>query len=62
VAQLLGAPPPQWIAPPPGSPAAIRALSSKRVDSRRLREELAVRLRYPSYREGLAAILGKAES
>ena len=61
VAQLLGAPPLQWIAPPPDSPAAIRAGSSKRVDSRRLRQQWAVRLRYPSYREGLAAIVGRAD-
>jgi nucleoside-diphosphate-sugar epimerase len=59
VAQLLGAPALQWIAPPPDSPAAIRAGSSKRVDSRRLREAWGVRLRYPGYREGLAAILAE---
>jgi hypothetical protein len=62
LAQLLGAPPLQWITAAPNSPAAIRAESSKRIDSRRLREAFGVPLRYPSYREGLAAIVGKAES
>ena len=57
VAELLGAPPLQWTAPAPGSPAAIRAGDSKRVDARRVLQALGVTLRYPSYREGLAAIL-----
>lgn len=30
---------------------------SKRVRNRRIKEELGVRLHYPSYREGLAALL-----
>lgn len=39
-------------------PAArlARKLGSKRVSNRRLREELGVELRYPTYREGLAAL------
>ena len=31
---------------------------SKRVSNRRIREELGIALRYPTYREGLAALLG----
>ena len=30
---------------------------SKRVDNRRMKEELGIRLRYPDYRTGLAALL-----
>jgi len=30
---------------------------NKRVSNRRIKEELGVRLRYPSYRDGLAALL-----
>jgi hypothetical protein len=30
---------------------------SKRVSNRRIKEELGVSLRYPSYREGLAALV-----
>jgi nucleoside-diphosphate-sugar epimerase len=59
-AALLG------IAPPPLEDFASAALSpmarsfyddSKRVSNRRIKEELGVSLRYPSYREGLEALL-----
>ncbi len=59
-AALLG------IVPPPLEDFATAALSpmarsfyddSKSVSNRRIKEELGVRLRYPSYREGLAALL-----
>jgi len=53
------------IAPPPEIPFETADLSPmarsfygelKRVSNRRIREELGVRLRYPTYREGLAAL------
>ena len=53
------------VAPPPPIPFASAALSDmarsfysecKRLDTRRLTDELGIRLRYPTYREGLAAI------
>ena len=59
-ATLLG------VTPPPLEDFATAALSpmarsfyddSKRVLNRRIKEELGVTLRYPSYREGLAALL-----
>jgi NAD-dependent epimerase/dehydratase family protein len=59
---LLGVPAPPLI------PLADAALSpaarsfyddNKRVANRRLKEALGVRLRYPSYREGLAAVLAE---
>lgn len=59
-ATLLG------MAPPPLEDYATAALSpmarsfydeSKRVSNRRLKDELGVTLRYPSYREGLASLL-----
>lgn len=56
LAALLGAADPTFRPPPAGSHAADRARTSKRVDSRRMLAELRVDLRYPSYREGLAAI------
>jgi nucleoside-diphosphate-sugar epimerase len=51
LARLLGAPPHRFAAPlrPEGA--------GRRVVNRRLREELAVALRYPSYAEGLPASL-----
>jgi len=59
-ARLLG------IEPPPAIPFDEAGLSdmaksfyadNKRVSNRRLKEELGYRLRYPDYRQGLAAIL-----
>jgi nucleoside-diphosphate-sugar epimerase len=58
LARLLGAPPPQFIEPAADSPAAQRAASDKRINPRRLFTDLQLTLLYPSYREGLAAIVG----
>jgi len=52
MAEVLGAPPPRF-APPAGGSDADRV--NRRTVNRRMREELAVVLRYPSYEEGLAA-------
>ncbi len=57
LAKLLGAPPPQVRRAPADSPAAKRAAGDKRIRNARLLAELGVTLRYPSYRQGLAAIL-----
>jgi nucleoside-diphosphate-sugar epimerase len=57
LARLLGAPKPRFIEPPADAPAAIRAASDKRVNPRRMFVELSPDLAYPSYREGLAAIV-----
>jgi hypothetical protein len=55
------------IAPPPLVPFTAAALSpmarsfyddNKRVANRRIKAELGVRLLYPGYRDGLAALLG----
>jgi nucleoside-diphosphate-sugar epimerase len=57
LARLLNAPPPQFVDPPSNTPAAQRAASDKRVSNRRLLAELQPHLLYPSYREGLTAIV-----
>jgi len=57
VARLIGAADPQFVAPEAGTPAAERARSDKRISNRKLMTAIGVELRYPSYREGLAAIL-----
>ena len=57
LARLLGAPPPRFAAPVDDSPAAQRAASDKRVNPARMFAELRPALQYPSYREGLAAIV-----
>lgn len=61
LARLTGSPPPAFAPPPADSPASQRAGSSKRVRNERLLRELRVTLDYPSYREGLAAIVRAAE-
>jgi nucleoside-diphosphate-sugar epimerase len=57
LARLLGTGSPQFEEPPPDSPAAQRAGSDKRVGNARLVRDLAPTFVYPSYREGLAAIV-----
>lgn len=57
LARLLHAPKPQFVLPPADSPAAQRAGSDKRINPARLFTELEPQLRFPSYREGLAAIV-----
>jgi nucleoside-diphosphate-sugar epimerase len=63
--ELLG------VEPPPELPFEQAELSpmarsfyrdSRRIDNARIREELGVRLRYPSYREGLRALLDEPGS
>ncbi|MEQ8838492.1 MAG: sugar nucleotide-binding protein, partial [Lacipirellulaceae bacterium] len=57
VARLIGAPEPKFAEPDADSPAAARAASNKRISNSKLMETIEVNLKYPSYREGLAAIL-----
>jgi nucleoside-diphosphate-sugar epimerase len=57
LARLLNAPPPKFIDPPGDSPAAQRASGDKRVANARLLADLQPELLYPSFREGLAAIV-----
>lgn len=52
LARLLGAPQPRFVPGPAGA--------NRRIVNRRLHDELGVRLRYPSYEEGLAAAIGPA--
>lgn len=60
VARRIGANPPKFTAPAPTSPAAARATADKRICNAKLREQLNIKLTYPSYRQGLAAILKEA--
>jgi nucleoside-diphosphate-sugar epimerase len=57
LARLLGAPLPRFVEPPNDSAAAMRAASDKRINPRRMFEELRPTLRYPDYQAGLAAIV-----
>jgi nucleoside-diphosphate-sugar epimerase len=62
VARLIGAPPPTFCTPPADSPAAARAASDRRVSNKKMSLLLGVELQYPTYREGLAAILAKKQA
>ena len=57
LAHLLGAPEPRFVEAPEDSPVRLRAGSSKRISSARFQDRLGFRFEYPSYREGLAAIV-----
>ena len=61
VARHIQAAEPRFVAPDPASPAASRAESNKRIANSKLVHTLRYELRYPTYREGLAAILGRGE-
>lgn len=61
VAARLGAPPPPRV-PADSVPAEVAGMltADRRISNRRLRTELGVELRYPSWRDALAAELGAA--
>jgi len=57
LARLLAAPPPRFRPPTAGTLLPPQEQANRRVVNRRLRDELGVRLAYPSYEEGLPASL-----
>ena len=58
IASLLQAPPVTFTTATTEHPSSQRAVGSKRIDPDRLHSEFHYSWKYPSYREGLAAILG----
>jgi nucleoside-diphosphate-sugar epimerase len=58
LARLIGAPPPRFRLPNEVTPAHARAAADKRISNARMLAELKVAPRYPSYCEGLRAIIG----
>ncbi|MBL8794118.1 MAG: SDR family oxidoreductase [Planctomycetia bacterium] len=60
LARLLHAPEPRFVAPAPGAPLPGHERANRRLVNRRLRQELNVTLRYPSYGEGLPASVQSA--
>jgi nucleoside-diphosphate-sugar epimerase len=62
IARLLGAPAPRFAAVPENAPVRSRSESNKRVSTAKLHADLRVKLEYPSYREGLAAIVAAEAS
>lgn len=57
LARLLGAPSPKFVEPAAVCHAVLRAAADKRVSNARLIDEIDPTFAYPSYREGLAAIV-----
>jgi len=57
LAELTGCRPPEFISST--APTRRHRAGHKRVDNRRMLEELQVRLAYPTYREGLASIVAQ---
>ncbi|MBX7167202.1 MAG: SDR family oxidoreductase [Pirellulales bacterium] len=58
LARRLGAEPPKFAHPEPGTSSRGRAATNKRLDNRRLLAELQPAWRFPTFREGLQAIVG----
>ena len=56
-ARLLGGPTPRFVEPAASSPRAARAAVDRRVRNDQMVRSLGIRLAYPSYREGLAAVI-----
>jgi nucleoside-diphosphate-sugar epimerase len=57
LARLFGAPPPRFEPPSPEALAESRSGTDKRISNARIASELHFSPRYPSYREGLTAIV-----
>jgi nucleoside-diphosphate-sugar epimerase len=53
LARLLGAPEPRFVSPPPGQPTPPHERADRRINNRRMKEELQAELRYPDYEQGL---------
>jgi len=57
VARQIGADEPKFTTPASDSPAAARAAADKRISNEKMLRLLGIRLDYPSYVKGLAAVL-----
>jgi hypothetical protein len=53
LARVLGAPEPRFVSPPPDQPAPPHERAHRRINNRRMKEELQAELRYPNYEQGL---------
>jgi len=60
LAKLSGSPDPKFAKPEAASSETQRSSTDKRISNRRMAERLTFVLRYPSYQEGLAALVTNA--
>lgn len=58
LARLLGAPPPRFEAPPADRPTPPHEKANRRVNNRRMKEELRLELQYPDFGNGIRASTG----
>jgi len=56
IAKQTGSEKPQFVTPEADSPVSIRSESNKRVWNRRMKRDLVSKLRFPTYKHGLADI------
>jgi nucleoside-diphosphate-sugar epimerase len=56
LARLLKAPEPTFVAPPPDQPTPPHEKANRRINNRRMKEELRVALRFPDFYQGLASL------
>lgn len=57
LADVLGAPQPQFLTPPAGAKVSPRERGQRRIVSHRMMHDLGVSLRYPNYEAGLPACI-----
>jgi len=57
MAHLLGSPSPRFVSPPIGEPTPPHEKGNRRINNRRMKEELRVTLQYPNYDQGLRGTL-----
>ena len=57
LARVLNAPAPKFVAPPEGQPTPPHEKGHRRINNRRMKEDLGIRLQYPDYEQGLRASL-----
>jgi nucleoside-diphosphate-sugar epimerase len=57
LARVLGAPEPRFMSPPADQPTPPHEKAHRRINNRRMKQELQAELRYPDYEQGLRASL-----
>jgi nucleoside-diphosphate-sugar epimerase len=63
LARVLGAPEPRFAKPPADQPTPPHELANRRINNRRMKEELRVELQYPDFDQGLrASVLSKPDA
>jgi nucleoside-diphosphate-sugar epimerase len=59
MAEMLNAPPPRFVLPPADARLPAHEAANRRVNNRRMREQLLAEVRHPNYELGLAAVIAE---